>query len=79
MAYSPARERVADVLVRLNESELDSELKVSRDDLASMAGTATESLIRMLSDFKKEQLIDIERTKIKILKADILKNIASGY
>lgn len=79
LAYAPARERVADILVRLNDSEMDGELKISRDDLASMVGTATESLIRMLSEFKKEELIDIERTKIKILDADSLKKIANGF
>ena len=42
-------------------------IKISRGDLASVAGIATESLIRTLSAFKKEGLIEIEGRNIKIL------------
>jgi CRP-like cAMP-binding protein len=40
---------------------------ISREDLANIVGTATESLIRTLSDFKEEKLIDIKEGKIFIL------------
>jgi CRP-like cAMP-binding protein len=39
---------------------------VSREELAAIAGTATESLIRTLSDFKSENLIDIKSAKVII-------------
>jgi CRP-like cAMP-binding protein len=40
---------------------------ISREDLAHIAGTATESIIRTLSDFKSEKLIDIKDGSIIIL------------
>ena len=42
-------------------------MAISREDLANIAGTATESLIRTLSDFKLEKLIEIKEGKITIL------------
>ena len=50
-------------------------LKISRSDLASVAGIATESLIRTLSGFKKEGLIEIEGRNIKIIELKALKYI----
>jgi len=41
-------------------------IDISREELATIAGTATESLIRTLSDFKGERLIDIKSGKIII-------------
>jgi CRP-like cAMP-binding protein len=55
---------VADALVILyrkyytNEAQPGS-IVISRGSLASIAGTAKESMIRTLSDFKNEKLIDI--------------------
>ena len=48
---------------------------MSREDLAQVVGTATESLIRTLSDFKSEKLIDIREGKIFILDEAKLKNL----
>jgi CRP-like cAMP-binding protein len=42
-------------------------IDISRENLATIAGTATESLIRTLSDFKNEKLIDIKDGNIVIL------------
>jgi CRP-like cAMP-binding protein len=42
-------------------------IDISRENLATIAGTATESLIRTLSDFKNEKLIDIKDGNIIIL------------
>ena len=42
-------------------------MHISREDLANIAGTATESLIRTLSDFKAEKLIEIKEGHIIIL------------
>ena len=42
-------------------------MAISREDLANIAGTATESLIRTLSDFKSEKLIEIKDGKITLL------------
>ena len=79
LAYTPVRERVASVLVRLQQklnSPDEVQLKISRDDLASMVGTAKESLIRTLSDFKKDGIIDTEGQRITIQELPLLKRIA---
>ncbi len=84
LAYTPVRERTADVLVKLIEKESEAgnnshKLKVSREDLANMVGTAKESLIRVLSDFKKNGLIESEGTEIHIIDLDALKRIVQGF
>jgi CRP-like cAMP-binding protein len=65
MAYQSLRMRVAMVLVELAQTygtNLSDPLtiKLSREDLASRVGTATESVIRTLSDFKKEGYLDVK-------------------
>jgi CRP-like cAMP-binding protein len=50
-------------------------MKLSREDLASRVGTATESVIRTLSDFKKEGLIDVKGSELTIFQADKLANL----
>ena len=50
-------------------------ISISREDLANIAGTATESLIRTLSDFKAEKLIEIKEGKISILEEKKLANL----
>lgn len=59
MAYNSLRRRVADTLLRLHEQQPGGVIQLSRDDLAAMIGTATESLIRTLSEFKQDGLIDM--------------------
>ncbi|MBL0682045.1 response regulator [Aquimarina mytili] len=70
MAYSSVRKKTAQTILQfaqvLNKKPEDN-IKISRNDLASVAGIATESLIRTLSSFKKDGLIDIEGRNIKIL------------
>ncbi len=72
LAYHSVRKRVADALLLLQQQFKKAEennvaFHISRDDLARLVGTATESLIRTLSDFKSEKLIDIRDGKIVIL------------
>ena len=70
MAYSSVRRKVARALLSFVESSEESgvlSLTVSRENLAAAAGTAKETLIRTLSDFKDEKLIDIEGRSILIL------------
>lgn len=59
MAYSSLRRRVADALLRLHSQQSDNPIQLTRDDLASIVGTATESLIRTLSEFKQDGLIEM--------------------
>ncbi len=77
LAYNSVRKKVADALLLLqknfsNEGSDSFSMTVSRDDLANLAGTATESTIRTLSDFKEEGYIDIKGSKITILSAEKL-------
>lgn len=67
LAYNSVRQRTAEALLK-SESLKDprSVISISRDDLAKMVGTASESVIRVLSDFKDEGLIEIEGGKIRI-------------
>ena len=72
LAYNSLRKRVADALLTLQEkyqqeSQEKFSMHISREDLANIAGTATESLIRTLSDFKSENLIEIKDGNIIIL------------
>ncbi|MFN4146379.1 MAG: response regulator [Runella sp.] len=72
MAYNSIRRRTADALLALSQkfksdSSAPFSIKISREDLASMVGTATESLIRTLSDFKSERLIETRGGEIVLL------------
>ena len=79
LAYSSLRKRVAKALVDIVEKfrlkEQTSPIEISREDIAQYVGTATESLIRTLSDFKAEKLIEIKSGKIIVNNVDKLKNL----
>ena len=53
----------------------EASIRISRNDLANTAGIATESLIRTLSDFKKDGIIEIEGRDIRILNLENLRAI----
>ncbi|WP_300436865.1 response regulator [Christiangramia sp.] len=78
MAYGSVRKKTANTILlfaeRIEKHPLKS-IRISRADLAGVAGMAPESLIRTLSDFKKEGLIEIEGRNIKLLNPEALKNI----
>jgi CRP-like cAMP-binding protein/CheY-like chemotaxis protein len=77
LAYKTVRKRVADALVQLYDKYKGEEnsfvIAISRDDLASIVGTSTESTIRMLSEFKKSGLIQIQGSKINVLEPEKLR------
>ncbi|MEJ7779600.1 MAG: response regulator [Daejeonella sp.] len=80
LAYNSVRKRVADALVILAEkfgnSPSDSvTVKVSRDDMAAMVGTANETISRTLADFRDEKLIEKAGGSIHILSVDRLRKI----
>ncbi len=71
-AYGSVRKKVASALLAFatnttNQSTVYTFIETSRDNLASKAGIAKETLIRTLSDFKSEQLISTEQKKITLL------------
>jgi CheY-like chemotaxis protein/CRP-like cAMP-binding protein len=79
LAYSSLRKRVAralvDIVAKFNLKENTSPIEISREDIAQYVGTATESLIRTLSDFKAEKHIDIKSGKIIVNNVEKLKNL----
>ena len=77
LAYNSVRKRVAEALSTLSnryktEGESEFTIHISREDLANLAGTATETTMRTLSDFKDEGLISIDKGSITILKIESL-------
>ncbi len=80
LAYNSLRKKVADALIILfekykNEDDEKLAINITRDNLATIAGTAIESLIRTLGDFKHEKLIDIKDGVITILNKRKLQNL----
>lgn len=80
LAYDSVRKRVADALVVLQKkyNEKESEIfaiSISRNELASMVGTSPETVIRTLSDFKEEKLIEVKGSKITIVKPNELAHL----
>lgn len=78
LAYGSLRKRVAkgllDIHGKFTQAGNDA-LSISREDIAQYVGTATESLIRTLSDFRGEKLIDIKDGKIRITDLSRLQNL----
>ncbi len=80
IAYNTLRKKVAEALVSMYRKYHGNTkdpflIDISREELASIAGTATESLIRTLSDFKSEHLIDIKGGKVVILDDKKIANL----
>ncbi|WP_034046083.1 Crp/Fnr family transcriptional regulator [Wocania ichthyoenteri] len=80
MAQKSVRQRLAEALVYIHDSfgtNPDGTLSIllSREDFANIVGTATESAIRVLSQFKKEGLIATVGKQIKIENIDALKRV----
>jgi len=79
LAYNSLRKKVADALMTIhnkyNGGNAETAIDISRENLANIAGTAKESVIRTLSDFKDEKLIDIRNGDIVILNEKKLQNL----
>ncbi|GAB3857956.1 response regulator [Hymenobacter terrigena] len=76
MAYGSIRRRVADTLLRLHEqagAAPEATIQLSRDDMAAVVGTAPESLIRTLSEFRQSGLIELTNQGIKLLRPEKLR------
>lgn len=74
LAQKPIRERLAETLLFIKETygfEEDGitlNVRLSREEIANLVGTATESAIRLLSEFKKDGMVELDGKKIQILK-----------
>jgi CRP-like cAMP-binding protein len=82
LAYNSLRKRVANGLLQLivkyrKTGEEEGAIGISRDNLAHVIGSATESLTRTLSDFRDEKLIDIRHGKIYLLNEEKLKQLVN--
>ncbi len=80
LAYNTVRKRVADALLTLSEKfkeeeEVEVEISISRQDLAGIVGTATESVIRIISEFREDGILDVKGSKIKIINPLALNNV----
>lgn len=81
IAQKTVKERLAEILIHLEEEfgkDNSGVLKISltREELSNIVGTATESIIRLLSEFKSLGFLELSGRKIKILDKPGLKHIA---
>lgn len=83
LAYNTVRQRVASALIglynQLEETKQAEGFYISREDLANIVGTATESVIRVLSDFKEEKILETKASKIVIINLEKLKHIEKWH
>jgi len=81
LAYTPVRGRLAEGLLELKEAYEDHEHKIelSREDLANFIGTAKETVIRLLSEFKSEHLINIQGKYIEVINPNGLNRLNNLY
>ena len=81
LAYNTVRQRTAEALLTLYDKmdEPDHTLKISREDMSNMVGTATESVIRVISDFKDEGILDSQGGKLTIKDRDKLEQIMKWH
>jgi CRP-like cAMP-binding protein len=84
IAQKTVRERLAEILIHLkDEFDLDEnqvlQISLTREELANIVGTATESVIRLLSEFKQDKLIELNGRKIKLLNVQKLTRISNQF
>ncbi len=83
LAQKPVRERMAEALLFLKETygtESDGKtlsITLSREEIANVVGTATETAIRLLSEFKADGVIELQAKKIKIINSEKLIKTAN--
>jgi CRP-like cAMP-binding protein len=84
IAQKTVRERLAEIILLLvNDFGLDEQdflqISLTREELANIVGTATESVIRLLSEFKSDKLVELNGRKIKILNKKGLEKISNVF
>jgi CRP/FNR family transcriptional regulator, polysaccharide utilization system transcription regulator len=84
IAQKTVRERLAEILLLLvNDFGLDPQnylqISLTREELANIVGTATESVIRLLSEFKSDKLVELNGRKIRILNKKGLEKISNVF
>lgn len=84
IAQKTVRERLAEIILLLvNDFGLDEQnylqISLTREELANIVGTATESVIRLLSEFKSDKLVELNGRKIRILNKKGLVKISNVF
>lgn len=79
LAYSSVRKRIASKLVEIITESSENYTCISRTNLANMVGTAKETLVRTLTEFKKEKIIDTDDSKITILNFERLNELVKAW
>lgn len=84
IALKTVKQRLAHLLVYLDNNfkknkEGAIDILLSREDIGSIIGTATESAIRLLSEFKKKKIINLKGKQIFILNSIELEKVSKGY
>lgn len=83
MSQKTVKQRIAEAFIYLKDNFGEDEngflrLNLSREDMSNVVGTATESTIRIISEFKKKGLIETSRKKTKIKDLKKLRNLVNG-
>lgn len=79
LLYKQLPGRVADLILYFSEKVYHSsafKFPLTRQELAELCGTTKESLIRTLSEFNHDRIIEMDRSSIKIISTDILKTLS---
>lgn len=84
IAQKSVKERLAEILIHLKDefgvnSEEIINITLTREELANIIGTATESVIRLLSEFKSDGIIELQGRKIKLVDLNKLKKISNTF
>lgn len=84
IAQKTVRERLAEILLLLvHDFGLDEQnylqISLTREELANIVGTATESVIRLLSEFKSDKLVELTGRKIRVLNKKGLEKISNVF
>ncbi len=79
IAYKPVRGRLAEALLLLSQSNENGLINLTREDLASFIGTVKETTIRLLSEFKEEGLIEVDRRTIRLIDVVGLEKVSNIY
>lgn len=78
LAYNSVRKRVAEAVILLHDRQSKDgkeDIHILREDLAHIVGTAKESVIRMLTEFKEDGFIEIVDGSIRILNRKRLETL----
>lgn len=83
MSQKTVKQRIAEAFIYLKDNFGEDKdgflrLNLSREDMSNVVGTATESTIRVISEFKKKGMIETVGKKARIKNLKMLQNLVSG-